>query len=128
MRAASLTPKDAPDYWPTTERSIANVGAAFPEAIIRTLFGFQPRWHQPAAGREPAAKARAVEQQLLLPKVARPFVGRLANLRTAHGLVNITSSAQGLAVTAAAESASGSSRALKTDDRWAFSEDRFPSV
>ena len=74
-------PKDAPDYWPTTERSIANVGAAFPEAIIRTLFGFQPRWHQPAAGREPAAKARAVEQQLLLPKVARPFVGRLANYK-----------------------------------------------
>ena len=62
MRAASLTPKDAPDYWPTTERSIANVGAAFPEAIIRTLFGFQPRWHQPAAGREPAAKARAARR------------------------------------------------------------------
>jgi hypothetical protein len=75
-------------YWPTTERSIANVGAAFPEAIIRTVFGYQPGWAT-VAGADPAS--------LLAHAAApRPFTGTLTNLRTPVGLVNLHASASGV--------------------------------
>ena len=32
-------------FWPETLRDIANVVASFPEAIIRTIFGFNPTWY-----------------------------------------------------------------------------------
>eukprot|EP01052_Picozoa_sp_SAG31_P040172 SAG31_NODE_5754_length_2343_cov_2.869430_3_plen_198_part_00 len=83
-------------YWPTTERSIANVGAAFPEAIIRTLFGYQPAWHQPAVEKSEAAKA--VTAQLLQSDVGRPFQGSLSNLRTAYGIVELQASSEGVVV------------------------------
>jgi hypothetical protein len=81
-------------YWPTTERSIANVGAAFPEAIIRTLFGYQPTWHQPSV--EKSQITKAVEAQLLQSEVARPFQGTLTNLRTAYGIVELHASSNGV--------------------------------
>ena len=89
-------------YWPTTERSIANVGAAFPEAIIRSLFGFQPGWRQDMS-KDPSAagRAKAVEEQLLRANIERPFRGTLTNLRTAYGLMTLTAGAKGVVVTAA---------------------------
>jgi hypothetical protein len=50
-------------YWPTTERSIANVGAAFPEAVIRTLFGWQPSWRQPACSGSRASRVRCAARR-----------------------------------------------------------------
>lgn len=88
-------------YWPTTERSIANVGAAFPEAIIRTIFGFQPGWRQPPPRRE-IDRAEAVQAQLVSADIARPFRGVLANLRTSYGLMNLSASVAGVRATASA--------------------------
>ena len=83
-------------YWPTTERSIANVGAAFPEAIIRSLFGFQPSWHQPPC--PAASRQQCVERLLQFRHIGRPFNGMLLHLRTAYGLVNLSASDKGILI------------------------------
>ena len=85
-------------YWPTTERSIANVGAAFPEAVIRTLFGFSPMYSQPSVGADAKARAKAVKSQLLSSEVGRPFQGTLSGVRTSYGLVDLTAGSEGVAV------------------------------
>ena len=81
-------------YWPTTTRSIANVGAAFPEAVIRTLFGFQPGYSQPSVGADTTARAKAVQSQLLSAGVGRPFT--LSGVRTSYGLVDLTAGSHGV--------------------------------
>ena len=85
-------------YWPTTERSIANVGAAFPEAVIRSLFGFQPGFYQPSVGHGEVARAKAVESQLLSPHLGRPFTGTLTGLWTSYGLADLTAGSEGVSV------------------------------
>eukprot|EP01084_Bolivina_argentea_P043725 80533_1 len=70
------------DFWPETLRDIANVAASFPEAMIRTLFGFNPTWYSWNDNNN-------IINSFMNINRSRPFNASLIGLKIPNAYVNV---------------------------------------
>eukprot|EP00941_MAST-03F_sp_MAST-3F-sp1_P000279 g279.t1 len=84
--------EDGGNWWPHTERTIANVAAAFTDATIRSFFGWKPDWS--CAFSDKLSEASC----FFLKDVSRPFEGTLKNLQTKFGLLSLQVNGNGIAI------------------------------
>jgi len=77
--------------WPETLRDIANVAGSFPEAMIRTLFGWNPAWDSFERGAKP-------EDSLMNKERGRPWEAKLIDLKTPFGHLSLEANSNGVSV------------------------------
>eukprot|EP00759_Apiculatamorpha_spiralis_P009917 PhF_6_TR16992/c2_g1_i1/m.25705 len=79
-------------FWPSSMRAVQNAVAAIVDAYVRSVFGWRPDW----IWSNDKTPSQAIQEALFLPNVSRGVEGVLSFVRTPYGLINITSSTDGL--------------------------------